>query len=102
MMIFCGEQCTKHNDLQETEERRGLEHQVETLAGQLSGERSRVRSLEETLNQKRRTEWSSEASIKQLEVEKNQLQRKVRLFQQCYIFMLPHFNISRYKRTYFI
>lgn len=58
--------------------RRGLEQQVEMLAGQLSGERSAVRSLEETLNQKRRTEWSSESTIKQLQVEKSQMQRKVR------------------------
>lgn len=76
-----------HHGIQETEERRGLEHQVETLAGQLSGERSAVRSLEETLNQKRRTEWSSEANIKQLEVEKSQLQRKVSLLPQLYIFV---------------
>lgn len=53
------------------------------LAGQLSGERSAVRSLEETLNQKRRTEWSSESSIKQLQVEKSQMQRKVSLHPHC-------------------
>lgn len=80
--------------LQETEDRRGLEHQVEALAGQLSGERSAVRSLEETLNQKRRTEWSSEASIKQLEVEKSQLQRKVSALTVVCSYAVPLENMS--------
>lgn len=48
------------------------------MAGQLSSERSSLRAAEETLTQKRRAEWSAEATIKQLEVEKGQLQRKVK------------------------
>lgn len=77
-----------HMLVQLEEERRGLEQQVEMLAGQLSGERSTVRSLEEVLNQKRRTEWSSESSIKQLQVEKSQMQRKVSLPPFCQ--MVPY------------
>ena len=58
-------------------QKRALEQRLDALSTQLNGERSTVRSMEEMLNEKRRAEWSSEATLKQMEVEKNQLQRKV-------------------------
>ena len=58
-------------------QKRALEQRLDAFSTQLNGERSTVRSMEEMLNEKRRAEWSSEATLKQMEVEKNQLQRKV-------------------------
>ncbi|KAK4289495.1 hypothetical protein Pmani_037534, partial [Petrolisthes manimaculis] len=65
-----------------TEERRGLEQRVEAMSGQLSSERTHLRAAEEALTQKRRAEWTAEANIKQLEVEKGQLQRKLTEIQE--------------------
>lgn len=58
-------------------QKRSLEQRLEAISSQLNSERTTVRSMEEVLNDKRRSEWSLEANNKQLEVEKGQLQRKV-------------------------
>lgn len=62
---------------QVSEQKRILEQKIDGISAQLATERSTVRSMEDVLNDKRRSEWSSEATMKQLEVEKHQLQRKV-------------------------
>ncbi|XP_042218516.1 centrosomal protein of 135 kDa-like isoform X2 [Homarus americanus] len=64
------------------EQKRSLEQRLDGISCQLNTERSNARSLEEVLNEKRRAEWSSQASNKQLEVEKHQLQRKVTELQE--------------------
>ena len=75
---------------------------MEGTCEQLNSEKSTVRSLEEVLNDKRRSEWSSEANLKQLELEKAQLQRKVNItFIINYFFLLSRnlqsfFNIHKY------
>ena len=79
-----------------------MEQQLEGTCEQLNSEKSTVRSLEEVLNDKRRSEWSSEANLKQLELEKAQLQRKVNItFIINYFFLLSRnlqsfFNIHKY------
>ncbi|KAB7498552.1 hypothetical protein Anas_02559 [Armadillidium nasatum] len=59
------------------EEKRTLQHQVESLSSQLQSEQRALHSVEEMLSEKRKKEFTSDSLIQELQVEKAQLQRKV-------------------------
>lgn len=58
-------------------EKRSLERRVDALTSQSANDRSTLRSLEEMLAEKRKTEFVTESSLQQAKVENTQLQRKV-------------------------
>ena len=59
------------------EEKRSLEARLDSLSAQLQSERNALRSLEETLQEKRQREFALDSDMKRLEMEKIKLQRKV-------------------------
>ncbi|KAB7502582.1 Centrosomal protein, partial [Armadillidium nasatum] len=59
------------------EEKRTLQHQVESLSSQLQSEQRALHSVEEMLSEKRKKEFTSDSLIQELQVEKAQLQRKI-------------------------
>lgn len=59
------------------EEKRTLQHQVESLSSQLQSEQRALHSVEEMLSEKRKKEFTSDSLIQELQVEKAQLLRKV-------------------------